>query len=79
MYTIQKLAQLATGNRSGDYLTLENTWARVHITRDTDSPTGPAWVLTGDVRVGPRTFSRMSDALTHALDSLALYEEGRCD
>lgn len=59
----------AIGPREGDYLKLENQWARVAITRDEDY-----YVVAGDaVR---KAFKTADAALAYAVASLAEYQEG---
>ena len=70
------LGQLAIGQKDGDYLVLENKWARVIITRD--SPT--EYVVTGDMPVWRKdalTFRTVGAAITEAMKGLALYSAGR--
>lgn len=62
----------AIGPRDGDYLNLRNAWAQVWIENDDGR-----YIVRGDcVRA---TFDTLGEALTHALQALARYQQGRAD
>ncbi len=71
----------ACGPRNGDYLKLENQWARVTITLDTTDIGGTAqpYIVSGDIAVRFRcvTFRTWREALDYAFRCLARYQEGR--
>jgi hypothetical protein len=76
------LGQMAIGPRDGDYLKLENQWARITIEVDSDccSHTGTSYVVTGDLiatRKRFEAFPTMGAAITYAMKCLALHEAGR--
>jgi hypothetical protein len=77
------LGEAAIGPRDGDTLELRNQWARVAITVQIDDSqrTAPAeYVVTGDLydlREVAQTFRTMGAAITYAMKSLAIYQEGR--
>jgi hypothetical protein len=68
----------AIGPKDGDSLELRNQWARVTITYSRDMP--PRYVVTGDLydlRAREKDFPTMRRALDYAMESLAVYQEGR--
>lgn len=70
----------AIGKRPGDYLQLDNQWARVTITRADTDDADHNWIVSGhvkDMRAHSVGFDTAHDALAYALESLALYEQGR--
>lgn len=78
------LGQAAIGPKDGDYIELANQWARVVITvwaDDSDRPASPTlYVVTGDTldfRLSRVEFCTMGAAITYAMRSLAVYQEGR--
>ena len=74
-----KLAALSMGERDGDTLVLENQWARVTIQRYQDDESRrpvPNFHVSGCVA---QTFDTLADAITYAMEQLALYQLGRAD
>jgi hypothetical protein len=72
----------AIGNRDGDYLTLENQWARVHVTReevDTTPKPSVQYFVTGESECARTGFTSLGAAVEHAAKVLKLYTDGRCD
>lgn len=72
----------ACGTRNGDYLLLENQWARVTVTRDTGDVGGfeRPWHVRGDLkesRTSVMPFKTWRQAMAYALESLKLYQQGR--
>jgi hypothetical protein len=73
----------AIGPVQGDFLELTNKWARIVITREDESASHPAlplYAVTGDIAdSGTRVvmFTTMSGAVGYAMESLALFQEGR--
>jgi hypothetical protein len=71
-------SRLAIGPRDGDSLELRNQWARVTITLSLDMPR--RYIVTGD-RTTYGTiemeFPTLRRALDYAMESLAIYQEGR--
>lgn len=68
------------GSNDGDYIKLENQWARVTITREHNGNGMPEFVLTGDLqhfRDHRRMFTTMRGAMAYAMESLAMYQRGR--
>lgn len=77
-------AQRAIGYADGDTLVISNQWARVTITVHVDDsrlwPQGTSYVCSGDLadtRANKMQFCTMHAAVTYAMESLALYQEGR--
>lgn len=72
----------ATGTQPGDYLQLENQWARITITRADADDADHNWIVSGDIkdtRARSAGFTGASEALAYALESLALFQHGRAD
>lgn len=78
------LGQRAIGPKDGDTLELKNQWARVVITvyaDDSDRPTQrPLYIVSGDLldaRLTRLECPTMGAAMSYAVQSLAVYQEGR--
>jgi hypothetical protein len=74
------IGQLAIGPRDGDYLKLENQWARVAITLDRAAGQPDCYIVTGDIlefRNTRKEFRTVCEAIHYAMRSLALFQEGR--
>jgi hypothetical protein len=75
----------AIGDRDTDSIKLENQFARVFITRDTDDADGktPRYHVTGDVYGGPcqcpLSTGDAATAMAYALECLAAFVRGRGD
>jgi hypothetical protein len=73
----------AMGTREGDTLTLTNSWAEVHITRvDTSRDRNTkrvGYIVEGEPECSHTPWHSINAAIKHALDVLALYQQGRCD
>lgn len=68
----------AIGSRDGDTLTLSTLFAKITIEQCFDDVNDTiTFHLTGDTK--PVGFAKLENAITHALEQLAKYTEGRAD
>lgn len=77
------LGQRAIGQHDGDTLELANQWARVTITtleHQVGDGVGRSYMVEGDLlepRETRKEFPTMGAAINYAMQSLAVYQEGR--
>lgn len=69
----------AIGMRDGDYITLENQWARVNVTREVNDRGHATWRVDGEAECAKTVFTSCAAALEHAAEVLGLYARGRAD
>jgi hypothetical protein len=64
----------------GDYIKLENQWARVTIQASPYDDEPDAYIVSGDTKDGGAEYATQDivEAYRYALASLALYARGRC-
>lgn len=77
------LGQRAIGQHDGDTLELANQWARVTITtleHQVGDGVGRSYMVEGDLlepRETRKEFRTVGAAINYAMQSLAVYQEGR--
>jgi len=68
---LRRLASLAIGTRDGDFINLENAWARVSIVRAGNASEPHVWLAGGDA--SPVAFPELPEAIAYAFRVLADY------
>lgn len=71
----------AIGRRDGDYIELQNQWAKVYVTYQADGPpaTQAHYRVHGEPECSRQHFQSVTAAMAEALRVLALYQVGRAD